>query len=255
MKKHIVIPARLASSRLPSKPLLKIHGREMILRVIDQARLVQDIDDVCVATDHESIAELCQRAGADVVMTSEHHQSGTDRLAEVAHIKQWADDDIVINIQGDEPLLPACLVQQVAELLQHKTSCAMATLCEKISDIADFQKDSIVKVVKSNTDEALYFSRAMIPYHRASQNQQLPQVVYRHLGLYAYRVALLKQFSTWQMGQLEQIESLEQLRILEQGYRIAIAEAKVSLPAGVDTPEDLQRLNQLDIALFAPVSD
>lgn len=254
MKKHIVIPARLASSRLPEKPLLKIHGREMILRVIDQARLVDDFDDLCVATDHERIAEVCERAGVDVVMTSAEHQSGTDRLAEVAQIKRWADDDIVVNIQGDEPLLPASLVRQVARLLEQKIDCSMATLCEPIEDYADFQKDSIVKVVKSYTDEALYFSRAMIPYHRQSQNQQLPSAVYRHLGLYAYRVALLQQFSTWQMGQLEQIESLEQLRVLEQGHRIAIAQAEVQLPAGVDTPEDLHRLNQIDVALFAPIS-
>lgn len=213
MKKYIVIPARLASSRLPEKPLLHIHGREMILRVIDQARLVDDFDGLCVATDHERIAELCVKVGVDVVMTSEYHQSGTDRLAQVAQIKKWNDDDIVVNIQGDEPLLPACLVRQVAKLLEQKKDCSMATLCEPIIDFADFQKDSIVKVVKSYTDEALYFSRAMIPYYRQTQNQQLPNMVYRHLGLYAYRVALLQQFSNWQVGQLEQIESLEQLRV------------------------------------------
>lgn len=254
MKKHIVIPARLASSRLPSKPLLKIHGREMILRVVDQARLVQGFDDLCVATDDESIAELCRLANVDVVMTSKNHPSGTDRLAEVARIKGWASDDIVVNVQGDEPLLPACLVQQVATLLQDKKHCSMATLCEKIESYQNFQRDSIVKVVASQQGEALYFSRAMIPYNRSTQNQELPAYAYRHLGLYAYRVQLLQDYTTWQMGQLEQLESLEQLRILENGHRIAISEAEVSLPAGVDTLEDLQRLNALDISLFAPVS-
>lgn len=253
MQKHIVIPARLASSRLPEKPLLKIHGREMILRVVDQARLVQGFDDLCVATDDERIVQVCRQAGVDVVMTQVSHQSGTDRLAEVAQLKGWADDDVVVNIQGDEPLLPAQLVHQVSDLLLNRPQCSMSTLCEKIEHYDDFQKDSIVKVVKTAHDEALYFSRAMIPYHRASQNQQLNQQAFRHLGLYAYRVAVLKAFSTWQMGQLEQLESLEQLRILENGHRIAIAEAKVSLPAGVDTPEDLARLNALDPSLFAPI--
>lgn len=253
MKKHIVIPARFASSRLPAKPLLKIHGREMILRVVDQARLVKGFDDLCVATDHEEIAQLCQNAGVDVVMTQAEHPSGTDRLAEVAHIKQWADDDIVVNVQGDEPLLPAQLVHQVADLLLQNTQCSMSTLCEKIHDVADFQRDSIVKVVKSQHNEALYFSRAMIPYQRATQNQGLHDLAYRHLGLYAYRVRVLKAFTAWPMGQLEQLESLEQLRILENGHRIAIAEAEVSLPAGVDTAEDLARLNALDVSLFAQV--
>lgn len=252
MKKHIVIPARLASSRLPSKPLLKIHGREMILRVVDQARLVQGFDDLCVATDDESIANLCRSANVDVVMTRHDHPSGTDRLAEVAQLKGWASDDIVVNVQGDEPLLPARLVQQVAELLQAKPHCSMATLCEKIESYQEFQRDSIVKVVKSQHGEALYFSRAMIPYHRSTQNQDLSDCAYRHLGLYAYRVQLLNEYTTWQMGQLERLESLEQLRILENGHRIAISEAEVNLPAGVDTPEDLQRLNALDVALFAP---
>lgn len=251
MKKHIVIPARFASSRLPAKPLLKIHGREMILRVVDQARLVTGFDDLCVATDDQRIFDVCQNANVDVVMTRTDHPSGTDRLAEVAQLRGWSDEDIVVNVQGDEPLLPAQLVQQVTELLIQSPQCSMSTLCEAIDHYEEFKKDSIVKVVKSKNNEALYFSRAMIPYDRQHQNTILPTPAYRHLGLYAYRVAVLHAFSTWQVGQLEQLESLEQLRILEHGHRIAIAEAVVSLPAGVDTPADLDRLNALDPSLFA----
>lgn len=251
MKKHIVIPARYASTRLPAKALALIHGREMVLRVADQARKVQGFDDICVATDDERIAEVCCRESLDVVMTDPNHPSGTDRLAEVAQLKAWSPEDIVVNIQGDEPLLPAELVQQVADLLIAKPHCALATLCEPIHSWEEFQRDSIVKVVMSQQGEALYFSRAMIPYERnrdATQTQL--DYAYRHLGLYAYRVDLLNVYRTWSMGQLERLESLEQLRILEQGYRIAIQVATQSLPAGVDTLDDLQRLNALPATVF-----
>lgn len=255
--KHLVIPARYASSRLPGKPLLEIHGRAMILRVVDQARQVQGFDDICVATDDDRIGALCQREGIEVVMTSAQHPSGTDRLSEVACIRGWDRQDIVVNVQGDEPLLPAILVQQVADLLIRKPECAMATLCEPVVSIAEFMRPSIVKVVKTTQDEALYFSRAPIPWDRdgfaagLNSSAALPKQALRHLGLYAYRVALLQDFVTWPQGQLEQIESLEQLRVLENGHRIAIANAQVSLPPGVDTLEDLERLRALDISAFA----
>lgn len=252
--KHLVIPARYASSRLPGKPLLEIHGRAMILRVVDQARQVQGFDDMCVATDDERIKDLCQQEGIEVVMTSSQHPSGTDRLSEVARVRGWDRQDIVVNVQGDEPLLPAVLVQQVADLLVRKPECAMATLCEPVTSIEEFIRPSIVKVVKTTQDEALYFSRAPVPWDRdgfANGLNILPKQALRHLGLYAYRVALLQDFVTWPQGQLEQIESLEQLRVLENGHRIAIANAQVSLPAGVDTAEDLERLRALDISAFA----
>lgn len=248
--KHIVIPARFSSSRLPGKPLLLIHGRAMILRVVDQAKKVQGFDSLCVATDHEEIAKLCRAENIDVVMTQEKHPSGTDRLSEVARIKNWKDNDIIVNVQGDEPLLPAQLIEQVADLLEDKTNCSMATLCEKIDTLDEFTRDSIVKVVMSQKNEALYFSRASIPYSRETQNSVLSDDAYRHLGLYAYRVNLLKEYTTWQQGSLEKLESLEQLRILENGHRIAISVAHVSLPPGVDTQQDLDRLNALDITTF-----
>lgn len=251
--KHIVIPARFSSSRLPGKPLLEIHGRPMILRVVDQAKKVAGFDDLCVATDDERIATVCRAEGVDVVMTSAEHPSGTDRLSEVARIKGWANEDIIVNVQGDEPLLPALLVKQVAQLLEDQPESSMSTLCEPIHSLDEFQRDSIVKVVMSKHNQALYFSRATIPYDRdgAKQaEQQLHNQAYRHLGLYAYRVKLLQEYVTWDMGVLEQLESLEQLRVLENGHRIAIAIAEANLPPGVDTQADLDRLNQMDVSNF-----
>lgn len=252
--KHIVIPARFASSRLPGKPLLEIHGRPMILRVVDQAKKVQGFDDLCVATDDERIAAVCRAEGIDVVITSADHPSGTDRLSEVARTKGWASDDIIVNVQGDEPLLPAQLVKQVAQLLEDQPESFMSTLCEPIHQLDEFKRDSIVKVVMSKQQQALYFSRATIPYDRDGAKLAEPKLhdqAYRHLGLYAYRVKLLQEYVTWEMGVLEKLESLEQLRVLENGHRIAIAVAEANLPPGVDTQEDLDRLNQMDLSHFA----
>ena len=251
--KHIVIPARFSSSRLPGKPLLNIHGRAMILRVVDQAKKVQGFDDLCVATDDERIADICRAENIDVVLTSKDHPSGTDRLSEVARIKGWAEDDIIVNVQGDEPLLPAKLVKQVAALLEAHPESSMSTLCEPIHQLDEFKRDSIVKVVMSKNNQALYFSRATIPYDRDGAKQsekQLHDQAYRHLGLYAYRVKLLQEYVNWDMGVLEQLESLEQLRVLENGHRIAIAVAEANLPPGVDTQEDLDRLNAMDLSHF-----
>jgi len=255
--RHLVIPARYASSRLPGKPLLEIHGKPMVLRVVDQARQVRGIDDICVATDDARIAEVCQAAGVAVVMTAQDHPSGTDRLAEVARVRGWDRQDIVVNVQGDEPLLPPLLVEQVGDLLVNKPDCAMATLCEPVTDLDEFTRSSIVKVVCSQQQEALYFSRATVPYDRdgfAQGVNSVPAAAMRHLGLYAYRVALLQDFVTWPMGVLETIESLEQLRVLENGRRIAIAPALLSLPPGVDTPADLERLRALDPSVFGQLS-
>ncbi|MEC7121228.1 MAG: 3-deoxy-manno-octulosonate cytidylyltransferase [Pseudomonadota bacterium] len=252
--RHLVIPARYASSRLPGKPLLEIHGKPMVLRVVDQARKVRGVDDLCVATDDERIAAVCRAAGVEVVMTAQDHPSGTDRLAEVARIRGWDRHDVVVNVQGDEPLLPPVLVEQVGDLLVNKPECAMATLCEPIHGVDEFTRSSIVKVVCSQQQEALYFSRATVPYDRdgfAQGVQHVPAAAMRHLGLYAYRVALLQDFVTWPMGVLEKLESLEQLRVLENGRRIAIEPARLSLPAGVDTAEDLERLRALDPSMFA----
>jgi 3-deoxy-manno-octulosonate cytidylyltransferase (CMP-KDO synthetase) len=225
----------------------------MILRVVDQAKKVQGFDDLCVATDDARIAEVCRAEGVDVVLTSADHPSGTDRLSEVARIKGWDQDDIIVNVQGDEPLLPATLVKQVAELLVNQPECSMSTLCEPIHALDEFKRDSIVKVVKSKFNQALYFSRATIPYDRDGAKLASPALheqAFRHLGLYAYRVSLLQEYVTWDMGVLEKLESLEQLRVLENGHRIAIAVAEANLPPGVDTQEDLDRLNAMDVHHF-----
>ena len=259
-KTHIVIPARFKSTRLPGKPLLKIHGKPMILWVAEKAQLADFADDMCIATDDEAIANVCTEAGFDVVMTSSEHASGTDRLAEVAAIKGWAEHDIVVNMQGDEPLVPPLLLQQVKALLVQDSDSVMATLCEPIEDYETFMRPSVVKVVSqtsSNLQRALYFSRAPIPCDRdvvlakdKNIQQQPPKNAYRHLGLYAYRVSLLQQFVHWPQTPLEILESLEQLRVLENGGHIAIATASCHLPAGVDTQEDLDRLNAMSLVDF-----
>lgn len=264
VKTHIVIPARFKSTRLPGKPLLAIHDKPMILWVAEKAQAAQFADDMCIATDDVRIAKICTDAGYDVVMTHADHASGTDRLAEVAAIKGWSDNDIVINMQGDEPLVPPLLLEQVKTLLVADSHSVMATLYEPIDDYATFMRPSVVKVVSakaSDRQRALYFSRAPIPCDRdmalvLAENpadlakMPAPKNAYRHLGLYAYRVSLLQQFVHWQQTPLEILESLEQLRILENGGSIAIAAAALQLPAGVDTEEDLMRLNAMSLAEF-----
>lgn len=262
---HIVIPARFRSTRLPGKPLLNIHGKPMILWVAEKAQAAHFADDLCIATDDERIAKVCKDAGFDVVMTRADHVSGTDRLAEVATIKGWANHDIVINMQGDEPMVPPLLLEQVKTLLIQDSESVMATLYEPIDDHDTFMRSSVVKVVNQthdNLQRALYFSRAPIPFDRdvalvIDNNEPetpikilSPKNAYRHLGLYAYRVSLLQQFVHWPQTPLEQLESLEQLRILENGGRIATAAAMLQLPAGVDTQEDLDRLNALSLTDF-----
>ena len=259
-KTHIVIPARFKSTRLPGKPLLTIHGKPMILWVAEKAQLADFADDMCIATDDEAIAKVCMDAGFDVVMTSSAHASGTDRLAEVAAIKGWAEHDIVVNMQGDEPLVPPLLLEQVKALLVQDAESVMATLCEPIEDYETFMRPSVVKVVSQTSNDlqrALYFSRAPIPCDRDAvlendmdKQRQPPKNAYRHLGLYAYRVSLLQQFVHWPQTPLETLESLEQLRVLENGGHIAIASAACHLPAGVDTQEDLDRLNAMSVVDF-----
>ena len=272
VKTHIVIPARFKSTRLQGKPLLLIHGKPMILWVAEKAQAAHFADDMCIATDDARIAKVCMDAGYEVVMTCADHVSGTDRLAEVAAIKGWAADDIVINMQGDEPLVPPLLLEQVKNLLVQDNTSVMATLYEPIEDYQTFMRASVVKVVSATVghkQRALYFSRAPIPCDRdvalaleaghsdlssTSKALPAPKNAYRHLGLYAYRVSLLQQFVHWSQTPLEILESLEQLRILENGGSIAIAAAALQLPAGVDTADDLARLNAMSLAEFQSYS-
>lgn len=244
MKTHILIPARLNATRLPNKPLLPIHGKPMIVWSASRAKqaVAQGVaDDFWVATDDEAIASVCTAYDLPYVMTSKTHPTGTDRLGEAATVLGFADCDVVLNLQGDEPLLPSMLLAQTKQLLLTKTDCMMATLCEPLDTMENFLRPSVVKVVMAN-QEALYFSRAPIPHNKEGANFGQ---AYRHLGVYGYRVGLLKHFGAWSQGTLERLEGLEQLRLLEHGAKIAIDIAKLALPNGVDTQEDLDKLNAL----------
>lgn len=246
----VVIPARYASSRLPGKPLADIAGASMIERVYRQAKR-SAARDVVVATDDERVADCVRSFGGKVCMTAVAHPSGTDRIEEVARQLGLADDDIVVNVQGDEPLIPPDNIDQVAGNLARNPSCSAATLCEEITSPADVFNPNIVKVVAASNGEALYFSRAVIPWDRDAFAKlpagELPAVVgmyRRHIGIYAYRVSLLRAFVGWGACALENTEALEQLRILYRGHRMHVAEAQCTAPGGVDTPEDLERVRR-----------
>lgn len=243
MSFSVIIPARYASTRLPGKPLRDIVGKSMIQRVHECA-LQSDAKKVIIATDDERIFSHAVDFGAEVCMTSEHHESGTDRLQEVVQEYTLAEDEIVVNVQGDEPLIPAAVINQVADNLAQHAQASCATLQEKLTKKEDYHDPNVVKVVSDAQGMALYFSRAPIPHSRVSvsRHENLPQSCYRHIGIYAYRVSLLNQFILWQMSLLESIEKLEQLRILENAHKIHIACACERVPGGVDTEEDLQAL-------------
>lgn len=238
----VVIPARFASTRLPGKPLIDIAGKPMIEHVWQRAKQ-SGASEVLIATDDSRIAEAAEKFGARVVMTRVDHPSGTDRLQEVAKQRGWLDEQVVVNVQGDEPLIPSAVIDQVAALLLKNTQADMATLCEAITDEAQFRDPNAVKVVSNAAQQALYFSRAPIPWPREGQ----PLVSadgktvwgYRHIGLYAYRAGFLHRYVQWDSCLLENTEKLEQLRALHQGSIIQVAESCVSIPAGVDTPHDL----------------
>lgn len=237
----VVIPARMASERLPGKPLRAIGDKPMIAWVHAQARK-SHAGEVIVATDSPEIEQACQRLGAEVEMTAPTHASGTDRIAEVAARRGWPDDKIVINVQGDEPLIPPSLIDQVAGLLERDPAAGMATLMTPVADLAEFRDPNSAKVVTDAAGAALYFSRAPIP---ASRDGSLPAAARRHIGLYGYRVGCLKRLAAAPVSPLEQVERLEQLRALWLGQRIAIADAVETPPRGVDTEADLEIVRNL----------
>ncbi len=246
---NVVIPARYASSRLPAKPLMDIAGKPMVVHVYQQA-LLSNAKTVVVATDDERIAQALKPYGAIVVMTSPQHPSGTDRLQEVAAKMGWAADDIIVNVQGDEPLIPPQVINQVAENLAANPQAGMATLAEAIEDVAQLTNPNIVKLVRDVNNMAMYFSRAPMPWARDAFMQgisALPvkDLYLRHLGIYAYRVGFLNDYVQWPPALLEQVEALEQLRALYYGVKIHVDLACVNLPAGVDTPEDLERVRAI----------
>jgi 3-deoxy-manno-octulosonate cytidylyltransferase (CMP-KDO synthetase) len=249
-----VIPARYASTRLPGKPLRKIAGLPMILHTV--ARVQESgAAAVYVATDDERIRDVCIAAKVDVVMTRDSHQSGSDRVAQVCDEMQMDDSAIVVNVQGDEPLIAPVVVQQVARLLMDNADCEMASLYHPIDIQSDFFDANVVKVVCDARERALYFSRAPIPFNReqnaafAPGSEQSPaQLARRHIGLYAYRAGFLRHFVRLAPAPLERFEALEQLRALHHGAHIMMAEACASSGPGVDTEDDLQRVESMLMA-------
>lgn len=242
----VVIPARFASTRLPGKPLADLGGKPMILRVVERA-VDSGAADVWVATDHDQVAQVVAEAGHNVMLTAPEHASGTDRIAEVAARLRWPDETIVVNVQGDEPLIDPGLVREVAAQLAAHDSASIATACHPLTDLASLFNPNVVKVVLDRAGFALYFSRAPIPYGRdAFQNMpsRLPadMPAYRHIGLYAYRAAFLRLYSQFEPAAIERFEALEQLRALWHGHRITVAVTRQAPAAGVDTPEDLARV-------------
>lgn len=242
----VIIPARFASSRLPGKPLADIAGKPMVQRVFERAR-ESAAQRVIVATDDMRVADVVRGFGGDVCMTSADHASGTDRLQEVAVNLGVAEDRILVNVQGDEPLIPPAVINQVAENLAGNLAAGVATLAEPIVSAEDFLNPNIVKLVTEASGLARYFSRAPIPWPRdafALEQQSLPAGLNprRHIGIYAYRAGLLNLFVSWPMAPLEQFEALEQLRFLYNGHAIHVADACEDVPGGVDTAQDLERM-------------
>jgi len=240
----VAIPARYGASRLPGKPLRLLGGEPLIVHVVRRA-LAAGAREVWVATDDARIAEAVGGSGAHVAMTDAAHASGSDRLAECMRIAGWGDDDIVVNLQGDEPFTPASGIRTVVDALV-KSGAPMATLATPVEDAATLFDPNAVKLVRAGNGDALYFSRAPIPWARdafAANRDALPagDAWLRHIGIYAYRAGFLRMIANLPQSKLEQIESLEQLRVLEQGYPIAVALAPEAFPPGIDTPEDLER--------------
>ena len=242
----VVIPARYQSSRLPGKVLANIHGKPMIQWVVEQAKR-SGADKVIVATDSDEVEQVVTDFGGEVCKTRADHQSGTERLAEVMELYNFADDQVIVNVQGDEPFIPPENIAQVANNLASQNIARMATLAMTISDAEEALNPNAVKVLCDKDSYAIYFSRATIPYDRERflnnhHIQEIGDYYLRHIGIYAYRAGFIKDYVSWPASKLEQVESLEQLRVLWQGEKIHVDVANVRLPVeGVDTPEDLAK--------------
>lgn len=239
----VVIPARLGSTRLPRKPLADIGGKPMVVRVAERAKqsLAQS---VVVATDSPEIEAACNAHRIECLLTSPDHPTGTDRLAEVVQLLKLSANTLLVNVQGDEPLIPPELINQVAQTLANNPQCAISTIAVPITEKSEIDNPNVVKVVLNHANEAMYFSRAPIPFARDEQSTQKAEHL-RHLGIYAYRADFLQAYTTLEPAPPEQAEALEQLRALWNGYRIAVHIALEAPPAGVDTPEDLERVRRL----------
>ncbi len=245
----VVIPARYGSTRLPGKPLLDIHGKPMVQRVWEQACHSQ-AERVVIATDDQRIFNAAEEFGAQVCMTATEHPSGTDRLQQVVTELGLPEDHIVVNVQGDEPLIPPQVIDQVATNLANNSEAGMATLCEEITALGDLTNPNVVKVVFDAKGMALYFSRAPIPWPRDAFMQAQDTMPangkwFRHIGIYAYRTRFLHEYVTWSPAPQEALEQLEQLRALHNGVSIHVAIAEAPVPAGVDTQADLDQVRRL----------
>lgn len=245
---HVVIPARHASTRLPGKPLLPIAGKPMVIRVAEQAAQ-SGAQQIWIATDHHAIAAAVHEHGFKACLTKESHESGTDRIAEVVEQHDWPDDTIVVNVQGDEPLIPPSLIRSVAEHLHAHPECAIATASHAIHDKEAMLNPNIVKTVLDGQGNALYFSRAPIPWPRDAfaHHADLPKdiQVLRHIGIYAYRASFLRAFGELAPAPIERIEALEQLRALYHGFKIGIVITEQAPPSGVDTDQDLHLVRRI----------
>ncbi|MEQ4532198.1 MAG: 3-deoxy-manno-octulosonate cytidylyltransferase [Mixta sp.] len=238
-----IIPARFASTRLPGKPLVDIHGKPMVVHVMERA-IQSGAERVIVATDHPDVAAAVTAAGGEVCLTRPDHQSGTERLAEVVEQYQFSDETIIVNVQGDEPLIPPEIIRQVAHNLAGSVA-GMATLAVPITSAEEAFNPNAVKVVRDAQGYALYFSRATIPWDRerfAQSRDNIGDSLLRHIGIYAYRAGFIRRYVSWEPSQLEQIELLEQLRVLWYGEKIHVDVAETTPAAGVDTAEDLARV-------------
>lgn len=248
MSYTVLIPARLASTRLPDKPLADIGGLPMVVRVAQRAAL-SGAQLVVVATDSERILAACERHGTRAVLTRADHPTGSDRLAEACQILGLDGDDRIVNVQGDEPLIDPALIDACAELLVQRPDCVMSTAAHGLDDPAHFSNPNVVKVVTDAMGRALYFSRAPIPWWRDAPQPAQPATgagaPMRHIGIYGYRAGFLRRFPQLSVSPLETVESLEQLRVLWHGERIAVHVAEQAPGAGVDTPEDLNRVRAL----------
>jgi 3-deoxy-manno-octulosonate cytidylyltransferase (CMP-KDO synthetase) len=239
LKFHVIIPARYASSRFPGKPLADLGGKPMVVRVCERAAQ-SGAAAVHVATDDERIAGAVRAHGHAVVMTRADHPSGTDRIAEAAAYLKLEDREIVVNVQGDEPLISPALISQVAALLEKLKDASVSTACHEIHEAEALANPNVVKVVLDAKGYALYFSRSQIPFPREKSGAW-----YRHAGIYGYRVGFLKRYSALPPAPLEKTEALEQLRVLWHGYRIAVAVSEMEIPPGVDTPQDLEAVRRM----------
>jgi 3-deoxy-manno-octulosonate cytidylyltransferase (CMP-KDO synthetase) len=239
----VVIPARLRSTRLPRKPLADIGGKPMVIRVAERAQQSK-AQSVVVATDSPEIQAACDEHRIECLLTSPDHPTGTDRIAEVAQLLKLPANTLVVNVQGDEPLIPPELINEVAQALANNPACAISTIAVPITDDAEITNPNVVKVVLNRAGEAMYFSRASIPFVRDPDlSSEVTHL--RHLGIYAYRADFLQAYTRLDPAPPEQAEALEQLRALWNGYRIAVHTAAKAPPAGVDTPEDLERVRQI----------